>query len=51
MVKTVLMNEKGFLFRWIDGVLEDKENMDQPDNLRAMVFGVMLLTLKQDFLT
>jgi formate dehydrogenase major subunit len=24
--------------RWIDGVLEAKENLDQPDNLRAMVF-------------
>jgi formate dehydrogenase major subunit len=24
--------------RWVDGVLEDKANMDQPDNLRAMVF-------------
>src|SRR5690606_23849469 len=24
--------------RWVDGVLEDKKNMDQPDNLRAMVF-------------
>jgi formate dehydrogenase major subunit len=23
--------------RWIDGVLEDKANMDQPDNVRAMV--------------
>ncbi|MEM1129562.1 MAG: molybdopterin-dependent oxidoreductase, partial [Pseudomonadota bacterium] len=23
--------------RWIDGVLEDKDNMDQPDNVRAMV--------------
>ncbi len=23
--------------RWIDGVLEDKENMDQPDNVKAMV--------------
>ncbi|QEW19691.1 Formate dehydrogenase H [Marinibacterium anthonyi] len=23
--------------RWIDGVLEDKENIDQPDNTRAMV--------------
>ncbi|TNF19658.1 MAG: formate dehydrogenase [Rhodobacteraceae bacterium] len=23
--------------RWIDGVLEDKENLDQPDNTRAMV--------------
>ena len=34
-----LMNLKGIpVSRWIDGVLEDKENMDQPDNLRAMVF-------------
>lgn len=24
--------------RWIDGVLEDKKNIDQPDNIRAMVF-------------
>ncbi len=24
--------------RWIDGVLEDKDKFDQPDNLRAMVF-------------
>ncbi|MEM9440020.1 MAG: molybdopterin-dependent oxidoreductase, partial [Pseudomonadota bacterium] len=24
--------------RWVDGVLEDKANMDQPDNVRAMVF-------------
>ncbi|HJS30648.1 MAG TPA: molybdopterin-dependent oxidoreductase, partial [Alphaproteobacteria bacterium] len=24
--------------RWHDGVLEDKTNIDQPDNLRAMVF-------------
>jgi len=24
--------------RWMDGVLEDKENFDQPDNIRAMVF-------------
>jgi formate dehydrogenase major subunit len=24
--------------RWIDGVLEAKENLDQPDNLRAMVY-------------
>jgi formate dehydrogenase major subunit len=23
--------------RWIDGILEDKANMDQPDNVRAMV--------------
>jgi formate dehydrogenase major subunit len=34
-----LMNENGIpVSRWIDGVLEDKENMDQPDNVRAMVF-------------
>ena len=34
-----LMNQKGIpVSRWIDGVLEDKENIDQPDNLRAMVF-------------
>ena len=34
-----LMETKGFpVSRWIDGVLEDKKNMDQPDNLRAMVF-------------
>ena len=24
--------------RWIDGVLENKDNMDQPDNVRGMVF-------------
>ncbi|MCT8971097.1 formate dehydrogenase subunit alpha [Microbaculum marinisediminis] len=24
--------------RWFDGVLESKENLDQPDNVRAMVF-------------
>ncbi len=34
-----LMESKGIpVSRWIDGVLEAKENMDQPDNLRAMVF-------------
>ena len=34
-----LMNLKGIpVSRWIDGVLEDKANIDQPDNLRAMVF-------------
>ena len=34
-----LMTLKGIpVSRWIDGVLEDKENIDQPDNLRAMVF-------------
>ena len=34
-----LMNMKGIpVSRWVDGVLEDKDNMDQPNNLRAMVF-------------
>jgi len=34
-----LMNEKGIpVSRWIDGVLESKDNIDQPDNVRAMVF-------------
>jgi len=34
-----LMNEKGIpVSRWIDGVLENKDNIDQPDNVRAMVF-------------
>ena len=34
-----LMESKGIpVSRWVDGVLEDKANMDQPDNLRAMVF-------------
>lgn len=33
-----LMNMTGIpVSRWIDGVLEDKENMDQPNNVRAMV--------------
>ena len=33
-----LMNETGIpVSRWIDGVLEDAENIDQPDNVRAMV--------------
>ncbi len=33
-----LMETKGIpVSRWVDGVLEDKNNMDQPDNLRAMV--------------
>ncbi|SES79518.1 molybdopterin-dependent oxidoreductase [Oceanicella actignis] len=33
-----LMNETGIpVSRWIDGVLEAKENIDQPDNVRAMV--------------
>ncbi len=33
-----LMQSKGFpVSRWIDGVLEKKEKIDQPDNLRAMV--------------
>ena len=34
-----VMNTKGIpVSRWIDGVLEDKENMAQKDNLRAMIF-------------
>jgi formate dehydrogenase major subunit len=34
-----LMESKGIpVSRWIDGVLEAKENLDQPDNVRAMVF-------------
>ncbi|PLX38145.1 MAG: formate dehydrogenase [Hyphomicrobiales bacterium] len=33
-----LMESSGIpVSRWIDGVLEDKGNMDQPDNVRAMV--------------
>ncbi|MCR9255230.1 MAG: formate dehydrogenase subunit alpha [Alphaproteobacteria bacterium] len=33
-----LMNLKGIpVSRWIDGILEDKENIEQPNNLRAMV--------------
>ena len=32
------MNMKGIpVSRWIDGVLEDKDNIDQPNNVRAMV--------------
>ncbi|MBM7066966.1 formate dehydrogenase subunit alpha [Actibacterium sp. 188UL27-1] len=35
---TSLMNSTGIpVSRWIDGVLENKDNMDQPDNVRAMV--------------
>ncbi len=34
-----LMEAKGIpVSRWFDGVLEDKTNIDQPDNVRAMVF-------------
>jgi formate dehydrogenase major subunit len=34
-----MMESKGIpVSRWFDGVLEAKENMDQPDNVRAMVF-------------
>nr|WP_217807970.1 formate dehydrogenase subunit alpha [Oceanibacterium hippocampi] len=34
-----LMEDNGIpVSRWIDGVLEAKENIDQPDNVRAMVF-------------
>jgi formate dehydrogenase major subunit len=33
------MNTKGIpVSRWIDGVLEDKDNIAQKDNIRAMVF-------------
>ncbi len=33
------MNSAGIpVSRWVDGVLEDKDKMDQPDNLRAMVY-------------
>jgi len=33
-----LMESKGIpVSRWIDGVLEDKANIDQPDNVKAMV--------------
>ena len=35
----LMMNEKGIpVSRWIDGVLESKEHLVQPDNTRAMVF-------------
>ncbi len=34
-----MMNSKGIpVSRWVDGVLEDKAQMDQKDNLRAMVY-------------
>ncbi|MDX5360397.1 MAG: formate dehydrogenase subunit alpha [Alphaproteobacteria bacterium] len=34
-----LMESSGIpVSRWFDGVLEDKENMDQPEKVRAMVF-------------
>ena len=34
-----LMESKGIpVSRWADGVLEKKENLDQPDNLHAMVY-------------
>ena len=34
------MNTKGIpVSRWIDGVLEDKENIAQKDNIRAMFLG------------
>ena len=33
-----MMNETGIpVFRWIDGILEAKENLGQPNNTRAMV--------------
>ena len=34
-----LMQSKGIpVSRWIDGVLENKDNIDQPENLKAMIF-------------
>ena len=34
-----MMNSKGIpVSRWVDGVLENKDDIDQPDNLRAMVY-------------
>ncbi len=34
-----LMESKGIpVSRWIDGVLEDKANIDQPENIQGMVF-------------
>ena len=34
-----LMTSKGIpVSRWIDGVLEDKKNIDQPDNVKGMIF-------------
>lgn len=36
--ETPMMNLTGIpVSRWIDGVLEDADNLDQPDNVRAMV--------------
>ena len=36
--ETPMMNLTGIpVSRWIDGVLEDSDNIDQPDNTRAMV--------------
>ena len=35
----MMMNETGIpVSRWIDGVLEAKENIEQPDNTKVMVF-------------
>lgn len=35
-----LMEEKGIpVSRWFDGVLEDKENLQQPSAIRAMIFA------------
>ena len=40
-----MMNSKGIpVSRWVDGVLENKDNIDQPDNLRAMVYCCLLYT-------
>ena len=35
----LMMNETGIpVSRWIDGVLEARENLEQPDNTKVMVF-------------
>jgi formate dehydrogenase major subunit len=37
--RKALMEKAGIpVSRWFDGVLEAKENIDQPDNVRAMIF-------------
>ena len=37
--RKALMGKAGIpVSRWFDGVLEAKENLDQPDNVRAMIF-------------
>ena len=44
---TAMMNLTGIpVSRWIDGILEDAADIDQPDNVRAMCFGAMRQTAK-----